>query len=177
MILIFGTLCTGNSFEEIYCTIRNCFTAKFYENYQNGNVSSSHHCVPKFTCRLSLIWNFIQFFFKYFLFLLTWQRTDMLHSSFSWYVFSSDYLTYFLHREEKENRQNLPPVRIEPRTSGSSCQCSTNWAKSTFSCQPESSWPLQSHVLLILEMTKVQNVKWCMKESSLQKSSGQHIPG
>ena len=36
---------------------------------------------------------------------------------------------------------------------------------------------LDLYALLILEMTKVQNVKWCLKQSSIQKSSGQHIPG
>ena len=30
--------------------------------------------------------------------------------------------------------------------------------------------------LLILEMNKVQHVKWCMKQSSLQKSPAQQIP-
>ena len=48
-----------------------------------------------------------------------------------------------LHREERKKIcQKLPPVGFETRSSGSSDQCLTNWAKSTFSCQPESSWPL-----------------------------------
>ena len=48
-----------------------------------------------------------------------------------------------LHMEDQKNiRQKLPPVGIETRTSGSRRQCFTNWAKSTFSYQPESSWPL-----------------------------------
>ena len=33
---------------------------------------------------------------------------------------------------------------FELTTSGSWLQCSDNWAKSTFSCQPESSWPIKS---------------------------------
>ena len=47
------------------------------------------------------------------------------------------------HREEqKKIRPKLPPMGFETRTSGSSGQCLTNRAKSTFSCQPGSSWPL-----------------------------------
>ena len=38
--------------------------------------------------------------------------------------------------------QKLHPVGYETRTSRSSGQCLTNQAKLTFSCQPESSWPL-----------------------------------
>ena len=48
----------------------------------------------------------------------------------------------FTQGRAKKNCQKLSPIGIEPMTSGSSCQCSTNWAKSTFSCQPESSSPL-----------------------------------
>ena len=56
---------------------------------------------------------------------------------------------------------------IETRTSRSSGQCLTNRAKSTFSCQHESTWSLSSHALLILEMNKIQHVKWCMKQTKL----------
>ena len=47
----------------------------------------------------------------------------------------------FTQGRAKKIRQKLPPVGIETRTSWSRGQCSTNWAKSTFSCQPEFLWP------------------------------------
>ena len=72
----------------------------------------------------------------------------------------------FTQGRAKKNHQKLPPVGFETSTSSSSGQCFTNWAKSAFSCQPESSWLLCSHALLILEMNKVQHVKWCMKLTS-----------
>ena len=81
--------------------------------------------------------------------------------------FLSDYLIDLYTGKRKKIKQKLPPVGIETRTSGSSGQCSTNWAKSTFSFHPESSWPLKSHALLILEMNKVQHLKWCMKQTKL----------
>ena len=42
----------------------------------------------------------------------------------------------------EEQNITLPPVRIESKTSWLSCQCSTEWAESTFSCQSKSPWPL-----------------------------------
>ena len=48
----------------------------------------------------------------------------------------------FTQGRAKKIHQKLPPVGFETRSSGSSGQCLTNWAKSTFSCQPESSRPL-----------------------------------
>ena len=45
-----------------------------------------------------------------------------------------------LHEEEqnKFSKKKLPPVGIEPGTSWSSCQCSTDLANSIFGCQSES---------------------------------------
>ena len=71
------------------------------------------------------------------------------------------------YTKQNKFRQKLPPVRYEPTTSWPSLQC---WVKSLFGCLCES----LSYALLILEMNEVQNVKWCMKQSSLQKSSAQH---
>ena len=43
---------------------------------------------------------------------------------------------------------------------------------------PSGDWPLWSSALLTLEMIKVQSLKWCMKQSLLQKSPAQHnLPG
>ena len=60
------------------------------------------------------------------------------------------------------------------RFSWSSLNTLINRTKSLFGCLCESLKPLQSHALLILEINKVQHFKWCMKQSSLQKSSDQH---
>ena len=49
-------------------------------------------------------------------------------------------------------------------TSSPSVPCSANCAKSLFGCGCESSRTLESHALLILEINKVQHVKWCMKQ-------------
>ena len=47
-----------------------------------------------------------------------WQR--VVHSGFSRYAFLSDYLTDLYTGKSKKNCQKLPPVGIEPMTSGSS---------------------------------------------------------
>ena len=43
---------------------------------------------------------------------------------------------------------------FELTTSGSWLQCSDNWAKSTFSCQPESSWPFKVMLYWFKKWTK-----------------------
>ena len=93
------------------------------------------------------------------------------HANLKYYLvfhdrrFSQIIWQIFTQVRAKKNRQKFPPVRIEPRTSGSSCQCSTTWAKSLFCCLWESLRPLKSHAPLIPE--NIQHVKWCMKQRNL----------
>ena len=80
----------------------------------------------------------------------------------------------YMGKSKKNKPKKVSPLGIKPGTSWSWPQ-SSDWAKSLFGCQSECLRLLQNHALLILEMTKVQNVKWCVKLSSLQKSP-QYIP-
>ena len=66
-----------------------------------------------------------------------------------WVFHNRRFCQIFTQGTTKKNLQKLPPVGFETRTSGSSGKCLTNWAKSTFSCNLESSSVLMCVLILI----------------------------
>ena len=58
-----------------------------------------------------------------------WRNIKFYQLSFSRYAFCQIIWQIFTQRRAKKNRQKLPPVGIETRTTGSWGQCFTNWAR------------------------------------------------
>ena len=107
---------------------------------------------------------------SYFAYLTSLAADVTCQSSFSTIGVSVRLSDRSLHREEqKKFVKNCPQLGLNPRSldhhaNALSIELSQH---SVASLNPESSWPLYSHALLILQMTKVQNVKWCMKQTKL----------
>ena len=81
-----------------------------------------------------------------------------------------------LHREEqKKNSSKIAPNGVWNQDLWI-FRPTPYWAKSTFSCQPESSWPLESHALLILEWTTCEVVHETNKAHFRNLLSNRFLP-
>ena len=122
--------------------------------------------LPFLTLQSGVYWENVKFFMPH--------SCLCRHSGFSRYAFLSDYDRSY--REEQKNCQKLPPVGIEPRTSGSSLQCSTDctrqvcvagdfWSELCF-MHHFTCWTLSSFRISIAWLYK------CLNDSHRQQNSG-----